>query len=110
MGHLQRSKSTLARSREHSSACGYCVHSASPVRMAAFEFGNLGADVCAPLNQQIVVRDLLLRPLPGVGAEGRKFLYAFLDHGQLSVQLIELCGPLHCCCSPKVKKTQRGVG
>jgi hypothetical protein len=46
--------------------------------MAAFEFGNLGADVVAPLEQQIVARDFLLRPLSGVGAEGRKFLYAFL--------------------------------
>src|SRR5437660_11605438 len=108
MGHLRLSKSTLACSREDSSACGYCVHSVSPVRMAAFEFGNLRADVGAPLDQQIVVRDLLLRPLPGVGAEGRKFLDAFLDHGQLSVQLIELCGPLHYC-SPELKKAQRGV-
>lgn len=60
--------------------------------MAAFEFGNLGADVVAPLEQQIVVRDFLLRRLSGVGAEGRKFLYAFPDHGQLSVQLIEFRG------------------
>ena len=63
--------------------------------MAAFEFGDLGADVGAPLDQQIVVRDFLLRPLPGVGAEGRKFLYASLDHGQLGVQLVELRGPIH---------------
>src|SRR5450755_2503681 len=97
MGHLRLSKSTLARSRERSSACGCCVQSASPVRMAAFEFGNLGADVGAPLDQQIMVRDLLLRPLPGVGAQGRKLLYALLDHGQLGVQLIELFGPLHYC-------------
>jgi hypothetical protein len=52
---------------------------------------------------------LRLRPLPRIGAEGRKFLYAFLDHGQLSVQLIEFRGPIHSC-SPKLKKAQRGVG
>jgi hypothetical protein len=31
--------------------------------MAAFEFGNLGTDVGAPLNQQIVVRDLPRREI-----------------------------------------------
>jgi hypothetical protein len=81
----------------------------SPVRMATFEFGNLGADVVAALDQQIVVRDLLLRPRPGVGAEGRKILHASLDHGQLSVQPIELRGLIHYC-SPELKKAQRGVG
>jgi len=76
--------------------------------MDAFELGNLGADVVAPLDQQIVVRDFLLRPLPGVGAEGRKILHASLDYGQLSVQPIELRGPIHC--GPELKKAQRGVG
>ena len=75
----------------------------------AFEFGNLGADVGATLDQQIVVRDFRLRPLPGVGAEGRKILHASLDYGQLSVQPIELRGPIHYC-SPTLKKAQRGVG
>jgi hypothetical protein len=47
--------------------CGYCVNSVSPVRMDAFEFGDLGPDVVAPLDQQIVVRDLFLYPLWGRG-------------------------------------------
>jgi hypothetical protein len=74
----------------------------------AFEFGNLGADVGATLDQQIVMRDFRLRPLPGVGADGRKILYASLDYGQLRVQPIELRGPIHYC-SPTLKKAQRGV-
>ena len=73
----------------------------SPVH--AFEFSNLGADVGATLDQQIVVRDFRLRPIPGVGAEGRKILHASLDYGQLSVQPIELRGPIHYC-SPTLKK------
>jgi len=84
-------------------------NSPSPVDLGAFELGNLGADVGAPLDQQIVVCDLLLRPLPGVGAAGREFLQAFLDHGQLGVQLIELPSPIHRCL-PKLKEAQREVG
>jgi hypothetical protein len=76
--------------------------------MGAFEFGNLGADVGAPLDQQMVVRNFLLRPFQGVGAADRKLLQAFLDHGQLGIKLIELCGRIHCC-SPKLKEAQCGV-
>jgi hypothetical protein len=79
----------------------------SPVHLGAFEFGNLGADVVAALDQQIVVRDFLLRPLPGVGADGRKILYASLDHGQLGVQPKELRGPIHYC-SPTLKRPTVG--
>jgi hypothetical protein len=84
-----------ACSGEDSSACGGRINSALPVHMAAFEFGDLGAEVVAPLDQRTVVRDFLLRPLPGVGAEGRKFLYASLDRGQISVQLMEPRSPIH---------------
>ena len=61
--------------------------------MEALELGDLGADVGAPLDQRTVARGLLLRPLPGAGAEGRELLQAPLDHGQLGVQPVELRGP-----------------
>jgi hypothetical protein len=79
--------------------------------MAAFEFGNLGADVVAPLEQQIAVRDFLLRRLSGVGAEGRKFLYAFPDprSAQRTAYRVSQSDLIHYC-SPKLKKAQRGVG
>ena len=60
------------------------------MRTDGSELGDLGADVVAPLDQRLVLRGFVLRPLIWVGTEGPKFLYIVLEHGQFSTQPIEL--------------------
>jgi hypothetical protein len=70
---------------------------------------NLGAEVGATLDQQIVVRDFRLRPLPGLGRKAAKSSMPLLTTVSSAYKPIELCGPIHYC-SPTLKKTQHGVG